>query len=107
MKFLFAMFLVSASLTAVANENFECEFLGPNYYLSFQDNGSITLSNAFKTFECKKGVVNFPGTVVELSVLNCANSFEKVTYYAAENGHGDIVLSKGLVLSKDILCHKI
>lgn len=107
MKILLALILTSLSLTVAANENFECEFVGPNYNLSIQDSGAITLSNSFKTYECKKGYVNLPGTEATLSVLNCSSKNEKISFYANENSDGDIILSKGLVFSRDILCKKI
>lgn len=106
MKYLSALFLCALSVTASANETFECDFTGPNYILSFENNGSITLSNSFKTYECSKGFVNLPGTEAELSVLNCGSGSGKQVFYANENGNGDIVLSKGLVFSKDIICKK-
>ena len=106
MKFLFAIVLSAMSLTVLANDNYECEFFGPNYNLSISENGAITLSNDFSTYSCKKGFVNLPGTEAELSVLNCGSGNGSVMYYAYEKGDGDIVLSRGLVLSKDILCKK-
>lgn len=106
MKFLLAVVLSAMSLTVVANEVYECEFAGPNYKLSFQDNGQITLSNNFKSYECKKGYVNLPGTEAQLSVLNCVSSNEKVMFYANENADGDIVLDRDLLFSKDVLCKK-
>lgn len=106
MKFLLAVILSAMSLTVVANDVYECEFAGPNYDLSFQDNGVITLSNNLKTYECKKGHVNLPGTEAELSVLNCVSSNGKVMFYANENADGNIVLGRDLIFSKDILCKK-
>ena len=106
MKFLLAIILSTMSLTVLANENYECEFFGPNYNLSISENGGITLSNSFNTYTCKKGYVNLPGTEVELSVLNCGSGNGSEMFYAHENSDGDIVLSRGLIFSKDILCKK-
>lgn len=106
MKFLLAVILSAMSLTVVANEVYECEFPGPNYDLSFQDSGLITLSNNFKSYKCKKGYVNLPGTEAQLSVLNCVSSNEKVMFYANENAKGDIILGRDFIFSKDVLCKK-
>jgi hypothetical protein len=106
MKFLLTLVLSVMSLTVFASQTFDCDFIGPNYKLSFQKNGSITLANKFKIFECKKGYVYFPGTEIELSVLNCLSGREKVMFYANENADGDIILGRDIIFSKDILCNK-
>jgi hypothetical protein len=106
MKILLSLVLSVMSLTVLANESYECDFTGPNYILTFQDNGSITLSNNFKNFECKKGYVNLPGTEAQLSVLNCQSGSSKEMFYANENANGDIVLARDLIFSKDIICKK-
>lgn len=106
MKFLLALVLSAMSLTVVANESYDCDFFGPNYILTIQENGSITLSNNLNTTTCQKGFVNLPGTEAELSVLNCGSGSGKTTYYTYENSDGDIVLSRGLVFSNDVLCKK-
>ena len=106
MKFLLAFLFVTTSFNLFAASTYECEFLGPNYLLTINDNEVITLKNNFKSFNCKKGLVNFPGTELDLRVLNCANRNEKVTFYFAEM-NDEIILSKSLGTSKDITCNKI
>jgi len=106
MKFLLALVLSAMSLTVLANENYECDFVGPNYDLVIKEDGAITLSNYLNSYQCSKGYVNLPGTEAELSVLNCGSGNGSVMFYANENADGDIVLSKGLVFSKNILCKK-
>jgi hypothetical protein len=105
MKFLLTVLFIATSFNLFAASTYECEFLGPNYFLTIDDNEVITLKNNFKSYNCEKGFVNFPGTELELRVLNCANRNEKVTYYFAEM-NDDIILSKSLGTSKDITCKK-
>lgn len=107
MKFLIALVAATFTLSVYANENYECEFLGPNYNLNIQEDGSITLSNKFKSYECKKGYVNLPGTEAILSKIFCVSQNDSVSYFANENADGNIVLSKELLFSRDILCKKI
>lgn len=106
MKLLLALVLGVMSFTVMASEDYECEFAGPNYILSFHQNDTITLSNNLKNYKCKKGRVNLPGTEAELSVLNCLSKNEKVMFYINENAEGDIVLGRDFIFSKDILCKK-
>lgn len=107
MKLLLVLILSMPCMAFAASENFECEFVGPNYNLSIQANGVITLSNNFKSYECKKGYVNLPGTEAQLSVLNCSGQNRKISFFANENAEGDIILSEGLLFSKDIVCKKL
>ena len=107
MKFLLLVLFSIPCLSFASSENFECEFVGPNYNLAIHDNGAIILSNSFKSYECKKGYVNLPGTEAQLSVLNCSGQNRKISFFANENAEGDIILSKGILFSKDIVCKKL
>lgn len=107
MKILVALIAATFTLSVYANENYECEFIGPNYNLNIQEDGSITLSNKFKSYECKKGYVNLPGTEAILSKIFCISQSGSVSYFANENADGNIVLSKELLFSRDILCKRI
>lgn len=107
MKILAALIAITFTFTVYASDNYDCEFIGPNYNLNIQDNGAMTLSNKFKSYECKKGYVNLPGTEAILLKIFCVSPNSSVSYYAYENTDGDIVLSKELLFSRDILCKKI
>lgn len=106
MKFLIASFLIFVSFTASSSESYECDFFGPNYTLSIDDNQVITLKNNFKTYLCEKGRVNFPGTELELNVFNCTSKNEKKTFFYAILSENEIILSKDLGITKDISCLK-
>lgn len=106
MKFLLVLIAATFTLSTYANENYECEFFGPNYNLNIQEDGSMTLSNKFKSYECKKGYVNLPGTEAILSKIFCVSKTDSVSYFANENADGNIVLAKDLIFSRDILCKK-
>lgn len=96
-----------ASFSSFAASVYECEFFGPNYFLTLNDDSSITLQNNFKSFSCVKGVTNFPGTELDLKVLNCSSGSDKISFYYADYLENQIILSKNLVLSKDIVCRKL
>ena len=105
MKIISALVLLTISIAVSAKEIYNCDFVGPNFILSIDENDSITLGNSFKTYDCERGYVNLPGTVVELDVLNCRSKKEKTTFYFAQI-NDDIILSRDLVLSKDIKCKR-
>lgn len=109
MKTLFALFLIISSSTLLANENYECEVFGPNYKLSIDNNGVITLANAFKAYNCQKGreSVPFPGAEIELNVLKCIGHNSKIDFFYATTDNGNIILSKNIGTSQDILCSKL
>lgn len=106
MKIISVLVLLTISTSITAKEIYNCDFMGPNFILSFEENDSITLGNSFKTYNCERGYVNLPGTVVELDVLNCISKNEKASFYFARLNE-DIILSKNLVLSKDIKCTRM
>ena len=106
MKIISVLILLTISTSLTAKEIYNCDFVGPNFILSIEDNDSITLENRFKTYHCERGYVNLPGTVVELDVLNCLSKNEKTTFYFARINE-EIILSRDLVLSKDIRCKRI
>lgn len=107
MKIFLAALLLVISLPTFANESFDCDFWGPNLILSIDQNDNITLKNSFKAYSCQKGFVNFPGTEVELRVLNCSSKTDKAVYYYAESAEGNILLSKNLGITKDVVCKKL
>jgi hypothetical protein len=94
------------SFSSFANSSFECEFVGPNYILTIEENDEITLGNSFKTYKCTRDFVNFPGTEIELKVLNCKSKNEVRIFYYAEKDNGDVILSKDLGVTKDVNCQK-
>lgn len=101
-KLLLVTLLLSSSMT-FASEVYHCEFLGPNFDLTFHDDDSITLSNKTKKFQCEFGTENFPGTEVELTKLNCQSGAQKKSFYYSEM-NSKIYLSTGFVLSNDVEC---
>lgn len=109
MKLFLGTFLMLSSLSAWASESYECEFRGPNYLLTIENGKEITLKNNFKSYHCEKGFTHLPGTEVELTLLNCSNNStsEKISFYFAVLSDDEIILSKNLVLSRDISCKKI
>ncbi len=101
-KLLLAVLFLSNSLT-MASAVYHCEFLGPNFDLTFHDDDSITLSNKTKKFQCEFGTENFPGTEVELTKLNCQSGAQKRSFYYSEM-NSKIYLSTGFVRSNDVEC---
>lgn len=106
MKTFIALFLILFSSVVMSEEVYECDFSGPNYLLTFHNNDSITLSNNFKVYNCFKGYENFPGTQVDLTVLDCTSNRDHQRFYFAVMSENQIILSKGFVFSKDISCLK-
>ena len=109
MKTLIAFFLIISSTTLLAAENYDCEVFGPNYKLSIENSGEITFSNHLKSYTCLKGreSLPFPGADIELNVLRCASRSSKVDFYYAIKDDGNIILSKNIGTSQDILCSKL
>ncbi len=109
MKTIIALFLIISSSALLAKENYECEVFGPNYKLTINDDGAITLANALKSYTCQKGreSLPLPGADIELNVLRCESSFSKVDFYYAVKDDGNIILSRNIGTSQDILCSKI
>jgi hypothetical protein len=87
-------------------EAYSCNFSGSKFDLKFLDDGTITLSNKFQSFPCKKGYEYFPGTELELKTLICKGKFKDTTYYMTEMDEETIILSKGFVFSNDVTCKK-
>lgn len=106
MKKLLAATLFLLSSMTLAGSVYHCEFLGPNYDLTFFDDGQITLANNAKKFQCEFGTENFPGTEVELTKLNCQSGTQKRSYYFSEI-NTKIYLSTGFVLSNDVECNLV
>lgn len=106
MKKLLAATLFLASSMSMANSVYQCEFLGPNYDLTFFDDGQITLANSSKKFQCEFGTENFPGTEVELAKLNCQSGNQERSFYYSEI-NTKIYLSTGFVLSSDVECNLV
>ena len=106
MKFVITLVFFTASFAISAKEIYECDFFGPNLFLTFYDNQDITLQNKMMYFQCKNGTVNYPGTEIELDVINCTSKNNQVTYFIVEN-NGNIILSGGLGVTKDIICKKL
>lgn len=109
MKILLALFLIISSSTLIAKENYECEVFGPNYKLTINDNGEITLANSFKSYTCQKGreSLPLPGADIELNVLKCKSRSSEVDFYYATDDNGNIILSRNIGTSQDILCSKL
>lgn len=107
MKSLAFLALLTLSFATQAASVYECEFTGPNYLLTINDDQSITLENNFKSYSCSKGTTNFPGTVLELKVLNCSSGRQQISFFYADYLENTIFLSKNLALSKDIVCKKL
>lgn len=106
MKHLMLVCLLFGSVQAFADEVYECNFTGPNYFLTFHDDESITLKNSYKAYDCLKGYEDFPGSEMGLSVFNCQNKKEKVRFYYGIIDD-TIYLSKSLIGSKNIACKKM
>jgi hypothetical protein len=96
-----------ASLNSFAAAKYECEFTGFNYILTVNNDSEITLSNQFRTYNCEKGVTSFPGTEIDMTVINCKSKNDEVTYYYTEYSDNEIILSRNIVLAKNISCLKI
>ncbi|MBY0414158.1 MAG: hypothetical protein K2Q18_08330 [Bdellovibrionales bacterium] len=107
MNHLIAIALLIASSQIFASEKFDCDFAGPNYLLSIEENGSITLQNSFKSFACTKGTTSLPGTEVDLNIFNCVAKNDKVIYFYGYDGSGDLFLSKSFISSNDIHCKRL
>lgn len=103
-SFLSICLLLSAS--AFSSEVYHCNTSGPDYLLTFHDDQSITLDNSIKKFICLRGYENFPGTELDLNVLNCARHLERVKYYITQYSDTEIILSKNFISSQNISCLK-
>lgn len=105
MKFLF-LFLVLASSQAFTKETYECDFIGLNSQLIFEDDQTIHLSGPFKSYTCEKSYVYFPGTELEMPTLQCQNTHDKIEYYFTQMDEETIILSGNIVFSRDTVCKK-
>lgn len=107
MKTLFLMLLLTLSFAGQAATQFECEFTGPNYILTLNDDDSVTLANNFKSYTCRKGTTPLPGTDLDLKVLNCSAGRQSVVFFYADYLADTIFLSKNLGITKDIACNRL
>lgn len=107
MKFLALAAFMAISFATHAASVYECEFTGPNYLLTVNDDNSVTLQNIFNKYDCTKGTTNFPGTELDLKVLNCSSGRQQVSFYYADYSENKIFLSRNFALSKDIECNKL
>jgi hypothetical protein len=107
MKLLATLILLTLGSNVKAVEIFDCDFLGPNYILTLHDDNHVTLENSFRKFICQKGTVKYPGTDLDLNVINCESTNKKTTYYLYRANEEEILLTKEFILTKDIFCKKI
>lgn len=105
MKKLTLLLSLMLSLSAFAERKYVCDFKGPNAVLTIQEDNHITLEAQMRIYECQFGTTTFPGTEVDMKVINCQSENTHVMYYYTEL-NGDVILSRGLVWSKDVRCRR-
>lgn len=92
-------------LSVFAERKYTCDFKGPNAVLTIQNDQHITLESQTRIYECQFGTTTFPGTEVDMKVINCQSGNTHVMYYYTEL-NGDVILSRGFVWTKDVLCRR-
>lgn len=102
---LFSAFII-LSTQAFSREVYRCQTFGPDMFLTFHDENTITLHNSIKNFNCLRGYENFPGTEVDLNILTCSRKSEKLKFYFTQYDSEEIILSRNIIFSKDISCLK-
>lgn len=98
--------MLAFSFNLMANEIYKCDFFGPNYDLIIDEEGNISLQNNSIRYECSKYFEPFPGTEVDLTKIQCKSGSKKLDFYFTQYSENEIILSKNLVLSRDISCKK-
>lgn len=106
MKALFLITLIFLSNQAFSSEVYRCQNLGLDMFLTFHNENTITLHNSMKSFNCLRGYENFPGTEIDLNILNCSRKSEKLKFYITQYDSTEIILSRNIIFSKDISCLK-
>ena len=106
MKAILFSALIILSTQAFSSEVYRCQTFGLDMLLTFHDENTITLHNSIKNFNCLKEYENFPGREVHLNILNCSRKSEILKFYITQYDSTEIILSRNIIFSKDILCLK-